>query len=182
MNVEVTNWQHIEPLFGSVEASDRTVVLDRFEHMPFEKGQAILTDGSESDQMFIVAEGELLIYLNSPSGRIELRTVRPGDFFGEISVFDPGPVSANVEAMTDGDLLAIKNTELFRLFVSNPKLVAPLMKNISVHLTACLRKTSAANFKLDHGIWHRDVPEHKPHGILDWVRHLVFGNGDSDEH
>lgn len=182
MNVEVSNWQHIEHLFGEVPAKERAVILEKFEHKPFEEGQTILTDGSQSDQMFIVAQGELLIFLNSPEGRIDLRHAKPGDFFGEVSVFDPGPVSANVEAQTDGDLLAIKNTDLFRLFVSNSKLVAPLMKNLSIHLTECLRKTSAANFHLDHGTWHRDDPEQHPHGFLDWVKGLFFGHEDSDEH
>jgi CRP/FNR family transcriptional regulator, anaerobic regulatory protein len=182
VNVEQTNWNHLKPLFGAVSAKDKVDILKHFDHVPFETDQMILTAGCQSDQMFIVTSGRLHIFMDGPNGRIELKQIGPGNFFGEVSVFDPGHVSANVCSLSEGELLAIRNVELFKLFLEKPKLVAPLMKNIAVHLTQSIRRTSSANFKLQNGIWQPQPGQQRHVGLIDWIRNLVFGHeGDSHD-
>jgi hypothetical protein len=58
------------------------------------------------DAMYLILEGELRARLVAGAEYI-LATLGPGDFFGEISLFDHGPRSADIIANQDSFLLKI---------------------------------------------------------------------------
>ena len=57
--------------------------------------------------------------------------LRPGDFFGEMSLLDGEPRSATVTAMTDLRLLVVDRSHFWRLLNETPDLVRRILMVLS---------------------------------------------------
>lgn len=67
----------------------------------------LVTQGEHGDAMYLILEGELRVRLLIGGRETILATLGAGDFFGEISLFDHGPRSADIIANKDSYLLKI---------------------------------------------------------------------------
>ena len=99
----------------------------------------IVKQGDHGDAMFLVLEGEARVRLMIDGKESTLVTLGPGDFFGEVSLFDQGPRSADVIANSDAVLLKIGHAAFARLTESAPELAAPILVGIGRTLTARIR-------------------------------------------
>ncbi len=64
---------------------------------PFAKGETVIMEGSGGAAFFIIDTGEATV----SSKGVDLATLGPGDYFGELALIDGGPRSATVTANTD---------------------------------------------------------------------------------
>jgi hypothetical protein len=99
----------------------------------------IVKQGEQGDAMFLVVEGELRVRMMIGGKESILVTLGPGEFFGEISLFDRGPRSADVVANTDSMLLKISAKKFERLISQAPDLAAPFLFAMGKTLTARIR-------------------------------------------
>ena len=63
-----------------------------------------------------------------------LATLGPREYFGEMSLFDEGPSSADVVAMTSTQTLVVRRAPLFALLERRPALVMDLFRVLSLRL------------------------------------------------
>ena len=94
------------PLFSALddEAADGPARLDVAR--PAARGEVLFHEGDEGDKLYVVTEGKVKLGRTSADGRENLLAILgPGQMFGELSLFDPGPRSATVTAVTDCDVL-----------------------------------------------------------------------------
>jgi CRP/FNR family transcriptional regulator, cyclic AMP receptor protein len=71
-------------------------------------GTIIVAQDEPGDAMFLLASGRVKVALFGESGReLTLSELKPGDFFGEMSLLDSRPRSANVVALDDTTVLAL---------------------------------------------------------------------------
>lgn len=99
----------------------------------------VVKQGSFGDAMYFVLEGELRVRLMVSGKETILVTLSPGEFFGEISLFDQGPRSADVVANKDSLLLKISSENFQQLLEKAPDLAAPFLFGMSKTLTARIR-------------------------------------------
>ena len=78
-----------------------------------------------------------------------LTTLSIGDFFGDISLFDRGPRSADVVANTDATLLKISSAAFDKLAVEAPDVATPFLVAIGKTLSARIR---ADNRRYEHSV------------------------------
>jgi len=74
-----------------------TLVSNNDDHRSYRAGEKIFNAGEQGNYMYIVIDGEVLI---ERDGQI-VRTIAPGDIFGEMSLIDASPRSADAVAKTD---------------------------------------------------------------------------------
>jgi len=67
----------------------------------FEKGMIVINEGEIADQAYIIVEGRCEVYKNVGDRRFSLRTMGPGEVFGETAVFTSEPRTASVVALED---------------------------------------------------------------------------------
>src|SRR4051812_38630954 len=68
----------------------------------------IVAQDEPGDSMFVIAGGRVKVALFGENGReLTLSELKPGDFFGEMSLLDNRPRSANVVAVDDATLLVL---------------------------------------------------------------------------
>jgi len=106
-----------EPELGAVAASLRERNLKR--------GQVLVREGEAGEEMFVVLRGSMVIS-KAVTGRVEqvLARIGPGDFFGEMSLFDRSPRSATVQADSEASVLALDREAMRRLTEVSPRAAA----------------------------------------------------------
>jgi hypothetical protein len=117
--------------------------LQRFaEFMEVEKvpqWAVIVKQGDPGDTMYLIIQGELRVRMNVLGKETILTTLGPGEFFGDISLFDHGPRSADVVANTDSMVLKITARAFEELSKKAPELATPFLRNIGQTLSARIR-------------------------------------------
>ena len=99
----------------------------------------IVKQGDYGDTMFLILEGELRVRLMVGNKETILATLGPGDFFGDISLFDQGPRSADVVANADSVVLKISASGFERLAKEAPELATPFLLSTIRTLAARIR-------------------------------------------
>jgi len=85
------------PLFSGVKPKDLTRLEKRMQERSFNEGDEITKEGESGIGFFVIEDGNATV---SIGGKI-LRTLGPGEYFGEVALIDSGPRSATVVATTD---------------------------------------------------------------------------------
>lgn len=96
-------------------------------------------EGEPGDAMYLILEGELRASVTRRGKESILATLKAGDFFGEISLLDKGPRSADVIANERSTLLKISMVSFAKLQRENPVLAGPFLYALSQILVGRLR-------------------------------------------
>ena len=99
----------------------------------------IVKQGETSQAMYLVLEGELRVRLMINERETILATLGVGECFGEMSLFDRGPRSADVLANKDCVLLKVGSEAFDKLRVEAPELAAPMLHSIARTLAGRIR-------------------------------------------
>ncbi len=117
--------------------------LERFaQFMELEKvpqWATIVKQGDLGDSMYLILQGELRVRINVMGKETILTTLSVGDFFGDISLFDHGPRSADVVANTDSLVLKISSSAFDALAKAAPDLATPFLRAVSHTLSTRIR-------------------------------------------
>lgn len=99
----------------------------------------VVHQGDAGDAMFLILEGELRARIMVSERETILATFGPGDFFGDIALFDHGPRSADVVANVDSALLRLSAVSFERLAKEAPSLATPFLQATSRTLASRIR-------------------------------------------
>jgi hypothetical protein len=99
----------------------------------------VFRKGEHGDAMYLVLEGELRARVIVDKKETTLSTITAGDFFGEISLLDEGPRSADVIANSDSRLLKISSAAFARVMKEAPALAASFLYGLSKSIGARVR-------------------------------------------
>lgn len=121
------------PLFSDLPPRFLKRLADRMEDQRFMQGARIVKEGDIGDTFFVIVEGEAKVLARS--GRVVNR-LRPGEFFGEISLLDGGPRTASVVAETPIRTLALSRPAFRDLIENEPGVAVGMLK----HAAAMLRR------------------------------------------
>jgi CRP-like cAMP-binding protein len=95
----------------------------------------LFKEGDAGDRLFVVVEGKLKLGTSSGDGRENLLSILgPGDMFGELSLFDPGPRTATATAVTDARVLALANDQVIGWVTAHPQVSLQLLKRLARRL------------------------------------------------
>lgn len=117
----------------------------------YQAGDIIFDEGAYSDELYIIAHGEVDIQVNpalvtdQPVNLFQsttIATLRWGQSFGEIALVDRGVRSATARASQDQTrLLIIPRDKLMELCETQPPLGYRLMQNLAADLAMKMRNT-----------------------------------------
>ena len=96
------------PIFQELSKETLSDLAKRVWQKQVEAGSLIVSHEELGDSLFVIAKGKVKVVLYGETGReIILSILRAGDFFGEMSLLDRQPRSANVVAIEDSELLCL---------------------------------------------------------------------------
>jgi hypothetical protein len=99
----------------------------------------VVKQGEHGDAMFLLLEGEVRVRTMMGTKETVFATLNAGEFFGDISLFDHGPRSADVVANKDSTLLKITVPAFQRMTQDAPDLATPFLVAICKTLTSRIR-------------------------------------------
>ncbi len=99
----------------------------------------IVSKGDYGDAMYFVLEGELRARVIVEGSETTLATFGPGEFFGEISLLDQGPRSADVVANADSLILKLTVSAFEALLHEDPGAAAPFLFALSRSVVGRMR-------------------------------------------
>jgi len=100
---------------------------------------AVVKQGDHGDAMYLILEGELRVRLLVAERETILATLGPGDFFGDLSLFDHGPRSADVVANVDSTVLKMSAAGFEKLAKEAPDIATPFLLSTIKTLAARIR-------------------------------------------
>ena len=100
---------------------------------------SVVRQNEPGDAMYLLLDGEVRVRLMVNERETILTTLQAGDFFGEISLFDNGPRSADVVANHDTTLVCISTANFLHVTEYAPDLAAPFLMAMGKTMTARIR-------------------------------------------
>ncbi|HCL27461.1 MAG TPA: Crp/Fnr family transcriptional regulator [Candidatus Latescibacteria bacterium] len=126
------------PLFEVLKDEDLEAIARVTISRSYDKDQVIILAEEEGDALFIIAHGQVKVSIVSEDGReVILSLLGEGAVFGELSLLDGKPRSANVVATQDMELYMVRRADFLQLIYKVPQIAVGLL----AELAARLRKT-----------------------------------------
>ncbi|HEX2705133.1 MAG TPA: Crp/Fnr family transcriptional regulator [Candidatus Lustribacter sp.] len=127
------------PLFAALDEEDARALLAQMAPFRMERGDILFNEGDRGDTLFVIAEGKVKLGRTSSDGRENLVAVLgPGEMFGELSLFDPGPRTMTATAVAETQLVALGNDSLTEILAGRPE----VSKSLLAALAQRLRRTN----------------------------------------
>ncbi len=100
MSIDVTDVLRTTDLLGSASAEDLEAISAASRSRIFRRGQILFTAGDPANTLVVVISGRVKVVVRSADGaELTLTIIGPGGVFGELSVVDGGPRSADAETL-----------------------------------------------------------------------------------
>jgi CRP/FNR family cyclic AMP-dependent transcriptional regulator len=97
----------------------------------FPKRAIIVTEGDDTDSLYIVLSGKARVFVSDDKGReVQLNQLGGGEYFGEVTL-DGGPRSASVMALEDCRCAIVKRSELTAFLERQPELALHIMRKLA---------------------------------------------------
>lgn len=91
-------------------------------------GETIIKENDQAAGFFIVSDGKVEAVRGAESGNPHvLASFGPGDFFGEMALFEGFPRSATVRATEDSDLLAMTRWDFMAEMKNHPEIAVSML-------------------------------------------------------
>jgi len=123
------------PLFSRLNPEDAHALVDSMEETHLPRGEVLFHEGDSGDRVYVVIEGKVKLGRQASDGRENLLAILgPGQMFGELSLFDPGPRSATVTAVTDSVLMGLSQDKLLVWLDGRPVVARGLLAQLAGRL------------------------------------------------
>ena len=123
------------PLFTALDDAAAASLRASMIGVKLSRGKTLFKEGDAGDQLFVVVDGKLKLGTTSNDGRENLLSILgPGDMFGELSLFDPGPRTATATAVVDSKLLALANDQVIGWVKEHPQVSLQLLGRLAQRL------------------------------------------------
>jgi small-conductance mechanosensitive channel len=116
-------------LFCTLTEGELHKICEQMRPRLLESGTPVVRQGEVGDSLYIVHEGLLKVTIEHEHGATEVGRVRPGQFFGEMSLMTGAPRSATVMPMVDSKAYEISREVLAPILRDRPE-VAELMSEV----------------------------------------------------
>jgi CRP/FNR family cyclic AMP-dependent transcriptional regulator len=118
------------PLFAGIDRKQLSRLVDRMSERTFAEGETALEEGRGGAGFWLIESGDA----NVSVGGSQVRTLGPGDYFGEIALIDDGPRSASVVAATDMQCRGIAAWEFKGFVLEHPEAAWAIMETLARRL------------------------------------------------
>jgi CRP-like cAMP-binding protein len=148
------------PLFTALDDAAADALLANMTSRKLARAEVLFREGDPGRSLFVIVEGKIKLGRTSSDGRENLLAILgPGEMFGELSLFDPGPRNATATAVADTELVELASGDLNEWLTGRPVVAQQL-------LSALARRLRRTNEALADLIFS-DVPGRVAKALLD---------------
>ncbi len=123
------------PLFAALEDEAAHALLAQMSPTRLDRGDILFREGDPGDTLYVIGEGKVKLGRTSVDGRENLVAILgPGEMFGELSLFDPGPRTMTATAVAETQLMGLTNDGLTGLLSGRPEVAKTLLAALAKRL------------------------------------------------
>lgn len=124
----ITDYLGVSPVFAPLNPAERAALAARMRSRHFAKNEVIFHRDDPAAHVYLIATGTVKVSVPEEGGQeVVVALARGGDVFGEISLFDEGPRSATVTALTETTVFTLPNQEFTQALERNPQAMRALL-------------------------------------------------------
>ena len=159
------------PLFQGLESDSAADLASAMSTVRLDRGQALFHEGDRDDRLYVVVSGKIKLGRSGSAGRENLIAVLgPGQMFGELSLFDPGPRSSTATAVTPAEIRCLEHDELMKWLEGHPEVARALLAQLAGRLRRANDVVADLVFS--------DVPGRVAKALLDLASRFGEDTGD----
>ena len=123
------------PLFTALDDEAAEALKASMARIELSRSEILFHEGDPGDRLYVIIEGKVKLGRASGDGRENLLAILgPGEMFGELSLFDPGPRNATATAVADTVLIALGNEDLTPWLSGRPEVARQLLRALARRL------------------------------------------------
>lgn len=129
------------PLFSKLGPKELAALTGLLKARKFKGSEPIVFLGDDGSEFYIVQFGTVAVSQPDGSGQeVKLAELGPGNFFGEISLLDGGPRTANVTAASDAVLLSLERAQFVEFLLQHPSAAVHILTILGARQRDLLEK------------------------------------------
>lgn len=129
------------PIFAGLNETALELLLQQAKQQDYPESAVVVREGESSNRFFLIGSGSVRVYKNfGQTDQIELATLGPKDFFGEMCILETLPRSATVQAAAPSTLFTISSLAFHKLYQDLPSQHSILILNIARDLSRRIRR------------------------------------------
>jgi CRP-like cAMP-binding protein len=132
------------PIFAGLDEKALELLLKQANQQDYPESAVVVREGETSNRFFLIGSGRVRVCKNfEQTDQVELATLGPKDFFGEMCILETLPRSATVQAVAPSTLFTISSLAFHRLYQELPAQYSILILNIARDLSRRIRRLDA---------------------------------------
>lgn len=117
------------PLFADASASELRAFIQGLDLLSFQPGEIVVAEGEPGSSLLVLASGRVRVFVRNDVGhQVQVRTLEPGDFFGEISILTEGPPTSDIVAESVLHCLVIPRPDVERFLLERPRVMLRMLR------------------------------------------------------
>jgi CRP-like cAMP-binding protein len=133
---------HPLPFLSELGPESLAAVLRSLTVLRLTDGQLVVRQGDAGDTLFLVADGELRVFVNTPAGDKDVARLFENTLFGEMALITGQSRTASVAAAGDADVIGVSKAALALVVAKLPTIRAALDQFSRERLIKNLLQTS----------------------------------------
>lgn len=97
----------------------------------YQPGEVIIQQGDVGHHMYVIQQGEVEVFIQEGEKVTRLATLKEGEIFGEMAIFENEVRSASVRTITQVRLLTVDKKNFLRRVHADPTLAYKLVQKLS---------------------------------------------------
>ena len=130
------------PIFEGLAYRDLKKIELIVHERTFMPDEVVFYERQPGTGMYIVKEGLIRLTKTTEGERVKIAELGEGEFFGEMSLLEEYPRSAEATAVVKTEALGIFRPDLLDLIKRHPRLGSKILMKLSTRLASRLRKTT----------------------------------------
>jgi len=112
-------------------------MADRAIDRSFPKNAVVITEGDDADKVYLIKKGKVKIYLADRDGKeVIVNVLGPGEYLGELALFDDSPRSTSAMTMARTDFAVISREAFLDCLNQHPEMAIVIIKNLARRVRA----------------------------------------------
>ena len=132
------------PLFRGLSDVELGALAELMQVRKFPRDCMVIWAEDKGDTLFVMHTGRVKVSVNAADGReVILSVLGPGEFFGDMSLLDDRPRSANVITLEGSEVLAIRRSDFLQALEQHPSIAVHLMVSLALRLRRADRQIAS---------------------------------------
>lgn len=165
-------------LFNALEKHELELITKIVSLKNIPKNYTVFQEGERGDALYIILKGKVKVSLYDDEGReYILDFIGKDGFFGELSLLDDLPRSANIITTEECEFLVLKRDDFLKLLVENPSITINILKVMAKRLRSADERIKGLAFYNVEGRILKYLTDIGEKSGIKIKNHIIIENG-----